>query len=338
MKFFNARSMNSNFFSSVGLLVVGIMMMVLLYLFTVASSNAKNAESSELPEPITVIAKVNGKEITSDKIEPQLKTRMRKFRKFGMQHQNEDLIKSMKLRALNEYIDMELLYQEAMKTEVADLDKKIDSKMKEAEEQVAKYKKEMKESEIRKAFERQIAVEEYLVKNDLKDPELPESVIKEYYETNKNNFKRNEMVWARHILIKVNKDMTEEEKKAARQKIEKARKLIVEGKSFDEVAKEYSQCNSASGGGKLTYNERGYMPPEFDEVAFSMKIGKLSKIFKTEHGYHVLEVLGRKEAGIIPYEEIKSFIGKYLKNQHARKKMTAHIQSLKEKATIEVYL
>ena len=92
----------------------------------------------------------------------------------------------------------------------------------------------------------------------------------------------------------------------------------------------------ASTGGDLSSIKRGYMPPEFDRVAFALEKHTLSDPVETKYGYHLIEVLDKQPAGVIPYEEVKDFIGKYLKMQAAPKKQDSVIRSLRAQAMVEI--
>jgi len=86
---------------------------------------------------------------------------------------------------------------------------------------------------------------------------------------------------ARHILV-------DSEEKCNELKVE-----IEDGKSFEEVAKENSQCPSSAQGGDLGEFGPGQMVPEFDKVVFSGDVGVLYGPVKTQFGYHLLEVTKR---------------------------------------------
>ena len=297
------------------------------------------------PETITeakhnpVVARVNGQPIFEDQLTPQVQADLQKFKKFGARKPSEELMKRLQEKALDRLIAMELLYQASKNLQIPDVDQKIEKQMGEMRNRHASGLKTMTEQEVRESIRRQIYVHEYLTKNDLTDPEIPESDIREYYEEIKQSLASKGSIRTRHILRTVAADAEPEEKKEAYRKAVKARRLILEGKPFAEVAKEYSQCNTASAGGELGPREKGYMPPEFDAVAFSIEIGKTSDIVETRFGYHIIEVLERTPEGTVPsYEEVRDFLAKFLKNQSAPEKTNEHVRHLKEVAEIEVFL
>lgn len=67
-------------------------------------------------------------------------------------------------------------------------------------------------------------------------------------------------------------------------------KKIDEGEEFAELAKEYSEDNSAENGGDLGYFKTGQMVPEFEDAAYSLKEGEVSDLVESEHGIHIIKV------------------------------------------------
>lgn len=328
-----------NFLSSKRQFILKNMLAALAFIVSlhISSGHAESNKTDKANETQDLAATVNGVPIKLDELDPLVNTDMNKFRKYGIRRQDEDVMNAMRKQTLEKLITVELLYQEARKSKINDLDQRVTEKLNAMEEKNAGHS-DLDEDKIRKTLRKKILIEEYLVRNKLKDAEPPESDVKAYYEENKKGFEQKESVRTRHVLVSVAADASPNEKAAARKKITEARQLILDGKPFDEIAKAYSDCSSASGGGELGYQERGYMPKAFDDVAFSLETGKVSNIVETEFGLHILEVLDHKSAGIQPYEEVKDFISKYLKIQHSKKAMNAHISALRKKAKVDIYL
>lgn len=68
------------------------------------------------------------------------------------------------------------------------------------------------------------------------------------------------------------------------------RKEIVDGKSFEEVAEQYSQCPSKAQKGDIGYRRHNELLPEFEAVAFELPVKKLSEPVKTSEGWHLIKV------------------------------------------------
>lgn len=84
-------------------------------------------------------------------------------------------------------------------------------------------------------------------------------------------------------------------KEEAKQLIESLRERILKGEKFSVLATLYSEDpGSAKNGGQLPPFGRGQTVPEFEEVAFSLKPGEISKVFETKYGFHFMEVLAKE--------------------------------------------
>ena len=74
--------------------------------------------------------------------------------------------------------------------------------------------------------------------------------------------------------------------------------IVLRGQDFAEVAKSWSDDNSAANGGDLGTFGHGAMVPEFDKVAFATPVGQVSDVFLSPFGFHILKVESRQtEAG-----------------------------------------
>ena len=105
-----------------------------------------------------------------------------------------------------------------------------------------------------------------------------------------------EKITAAHILIMYQGSerapaeitITKEE---ALEQITKIREKIKAGEDFNELAKQYSDCPSAKNGGVLSEFSRGDMVKPFDDVAFKLKVEKVSDVVETPFGYHIIKRL-----------------------------------------------
>ena len=89
---------------------------------------------------------------------------------------------------------------------------------------------------------------------------------------------------------------SEEEVRRVRRKMEEFREAVAKGeKEFCTVAILYSEDpGSAKECGELGLVPTGVMVPEFDAVAMSLKEGEVSQVFKTEYGWHFMQMIERR--------------------------------------------
>jgi peptidyl-prolyl cis-trans isomerase SurA len=98
----------------------------------------------------------------------------------------------------------------------------------------------------------------------------------------------------RHILLRVGDGQSEPQ---AREKLLEIKKEIQDGSGdFDKFARTYSQDGSASQGGDLGWVSPGETVPEFERAMNNLQDGQISDPVRTEYGYHLIQVLGRREA------------------------------------------
>jgi parvulin-like peptidyl-prolyl isomerase len=92
-----------------------------------------------------------------------------------------------------------------------------------------------------------------------------------------------EQVWAQLIIVD-----TEEE---AMQVLDRLGK----GEDWNKIAAEVStDTNTSKNGGDLGWFARGVMVKEFEDAAFSLKVGAISRPVKTDFGYAIIRVLGHE--------------------------------------------
>jgi len=137
----------------------------------------------------------------------------------------------------------------------------------------------------------------------------------------------------RHILIQTSEIRTDLEAKELAMSL---REEIKGGREFDEVAKLYSDDpGSALSGGDLGWSRAGLFVPEFDAEMSNSEIGELSQVFKSEHGYHFLEVTGRR---IEDFSE-RFKMGQaenYLRNQKFEEELESWMQEIRDGAFVEI--
>lgn len=180
---------------------------------------------------------------------------------------------------------------------------------------------------------------EYLKKEVVGKIEVTEKDMSMYYKAHPEEFKTPEMVRARHILIKINKESSEEEKKKAREKAEGILKRIRSGEDFAKLASEFSDDpGSKTRGGDLGFFPKGRMVPDFEKVAFSMKPGEVSDIVETPYGFHIIKVEERKEAELQPYEKVKDKVREKIIADFRKAKVDEFVEKAMKDAGVELNL
>lgn len=175
------------------------------------------------------------------------------------------------------------------------------------------------EARRRLAQTRERVLGNILVEQHLHDT-VNETTIRQMYDAQAVIRERGTEVRARHILLP--------EEPMAKEILRR----LGEGESFQALAVAYSQDRaSRESGGDLGYFSSDMLDPEFTRVAFDTPPGERVGPFKTQHGWHILEVLDRRKAKTPSYEDMREEILKFMTLDEIQKLLT----SLRATAQIE---
>lgn len=121
-----------------------------------------------------------------------------------------------------------------------------------------------------------------------------------------------EQVRARHILLRVDQNASEDERAAKRAQAQELLRRAQAGEDFVQLARAHSDDSSAQDGGDLGWFPRGRMVAPFEEAAFShQEPGLHGEVVESQYGFHVIQVLGRR-SGDVPEDEAKREIAEGL--------------------------
>ena len=136
----------------------------------------------------------------------------------------------------------------------------------------------------------------------------------------------------RHVLVQPNEIRSENE---ANDLALSLRNEVIEGRDFEEIAKLYSDDpGSALSGGDLGWSRKGIFVPEFEKIMADSEINELSSVFKTVHGYHFLEVTGRRIEDFSERYRM-SQAENFLRNQRFDQELSNWLREIREDAFIE---
>lgn len=203
----------------------------------------------------------------------------------------------------------ELVTLKVLEGEYEVSDKEVEKELKKVKDQVG--------DEFEQVLTMQGLTEEEL-KTDLKKSLLQEKAITEDIEISEDEMKQyydrmNTEIEARHILV-------EDEEKA-----KDIKKQLDDGGDFAKLAKENSTDEgTAEEGGDVGFFTVGSMVPEFEDAAFKMKKGEISDPVQSDFGYHIIEVLDKKDT--------EEDVGSFEDNEDDIRRMIAERKVDQEKA------
>ena len=137
----------------------------------------------------------------------------------------------------------------------------------------------------------------------------------------------------RHILVTPNEVLDDE---AARNFVLGLKERVNSGEDFADLAKEYSDdIGSAQEGGELGWTNPGQMVPEFEAAMASAEIGVVTEPVRSEFGWHILEVTGRRTENFA--EQVRrNQIANYLREAKYEEELENWLREIRDEAFVDI--
>jgi peptidyl-prolyl cis-trans isomerase SurA len=137
---------------------------------------------------------------------------------------------------------------------------------------------------------------------------------------------------ARHVLLRTSPQLSAE---VAARRLSEYREQIASGrKSFEEVARQYSEDGSAAAGGDLGWASPGMMVPEFESAMDALAINGLSAPVVSRFGVHLIQVLERRETSLEP-KQVREQARNVLREQRFEQAYLDWTKELRSRAYVE---
>lgn len=147
---------------------------------------------------------------------------------------------------------------------------------------------------------------------------IPQDEVRKYYDEHIDRYKLPDRAHVAHILFKT-VGKTDAEVEEIRKKAEEVLKKAKSGANFADLAKQYSDDTTKDKGGDLDWIVRGQTVPEFEQAAFSLPIGSVSDLVKTQYGFHIIKVMDRQNARTQSLDEVYPQILSALQEDRAQR-------------------
>ncbi len=178
-------------------------------------------------------------------------------------------------------------------------------------------------------FRRQITTTRYF-ESYLKSA-VNDEKIRNYYLSNPDKYSQ-EKVHVAHVLIRLQRDMSEQDRRAKLTQISEIYSKLKAGNDFAEIARQSSEDSvSARKGGDLGWMKKGAIDTRFSEQMFKLGKDEISEPFETPFGYHIIKVLAEASTTTQSLESVTGDI-RYILRQQAKR---AHEAELKAALKIE---
>ena len=259
----------------------------------------------------------------------------------------DEQLREAERRILDQLIDEKLVNQEADRLAITFSEREVDMAVKDmqnrnklndaqfaaalAEEGMTmpKYREQLK-SQMKK-----VRVIDQEIKSRI---QVSKEEVDAYYEKHADDFNAEPEVRIQQIRLIIPPESSAGEVSRIQAQAESILAKIKGGEDFTSLVGLYSQDPTAQAGGDMGTFKRGELLPAIDEYAFSMKPGEVSPVIRTEGGFHIVKVVGRREPTALSDEERRAEVKDVIFSEKAEEDFKVWIEKLRKKAYIEVHL
>jgi len=303
-----------------------------------------------------VVARVNGKGITTAQLEKQFQNRLNGAEQPPSAEEAQDL----KLQVLNQLINDQILLEMASAAGLSATDAEVDVKFNEFKNQYTeeKFKDLLKEQkmtidDIRNELRKSITIDKLVNKEITSKISVTDAEIKNFYEKNKESFNLPESYHIAHILVtpvadpdlRNGKNDDAKSPDEAKQKAARLLKEVQGGRDFVTVAKESSEDpSSGPNGGDLNFQPLQAIEnidPRLAQAVQKMRPGEtFPQVIETRFGFHIVKLMEKDAGGQKDLSDLRvqAQVRQAIFNRKDQTLKNAFSEAARNKATVMNYL
>ncbi len=305
------------------------------------------AQKAEVIDGIAAI--VNNDVITISQVRELAGAREQSLRQMYRGQELQDKVKEMRLSALKDLIDRQLVLQEFKKMQASGanipnyvVDDRVQTIIREefggdrsafvrtlqAQGYTLTRFKEIEKEKIIVQALRQSKVNENFV--------ISPNQIQGYYDKNKMSYATPEQVRLRMIIIREGSSGDVPDVGSKKDLAKEIRDKIAQGSEFESIARMYSEDDTRDAGGDWGWIERNTLNEQITNAAFSLSPGQVSPVITIGDAYYIMMVDAKKSAAVKPIGEVRDEIERNLTQQERKKAQDRWLDTLRQKAYIKI--
>jgi peptidyl-prolyl cis-trans isomerase SurA len=297
-----------------------------------------------------IAAIVNNDVVTISQVRDLIGARERSLREIYKGAELENKLKEMRLSAIKDLIDRQLILQEFKKLEEKGasipeyiVDDRIQTIIRQefggdrpafvrtlqAQGYTLTQFKEVEKEKIVIQAMRQQKVDNNFV--------ISPTQIQAYYDKNKQAYATPEQVKLRMIVVREGSSGDVPDIGSKKELAEEIRDKVAKGAEFDRMAEMYSEDETTQqAGGDWGWIERNTLNEQLTNVAFSLRPGEVSPVIPIDKTYYIIMVEAKRNATIKPIGDVRDEIEKNLIQQERTKAQERWLDTLRQKAYIKI--
>lgn len=302
------------------------------------------AEETEVVDRI--VAVVNDDIVVLQEIDKLLQPKQTEIQTAGYSpEQMRSILSDLRQSAINQLVDQKLIDQAALEYELtvekAEIDASLarikesnnftDEQLREALEQeglsIGSFRTQLKQQILASRLEN-IEVESRIV--------ITKEDVTEYFNMNADKYQGEKTYHLRNILIKAPRIGSDAEEKSVESKIQRIFSELKAGKSFENLARQYSESPFASEGGELGKFRLNDLSPNLQAAVEPLSPGEVTPALETSEGYQILFLQEIFQKSDTPLESVYGEIEEKLYETQYKDKKQAWTERLRKNAHIKI--
>lgn len=294
-----------------------------------------------------IAAVVNDEVITLSELNNAFEPYQGRFTASYQGPDRERALSDTKRTLLNRMIDNLLMDQESRKTGITVRNEEITEAINEL-----RMQRKISPDELLKALQQEgITMDAYrkdirdqiirvkLLRRDIKAKvAVTDEEIGEYYRKHREDYDGKESVRIKQILLLLPKGGDPAMAEKLRADAEAIHKRLLSGEPFELLSAKFSQGPAAAEGGDIGYIEKGMIHAEVEDAAFSLPLNQISGVIESSVGFHIIQVVDRRGAGLKAIGEVREEIREKIDREKVEKRFGEWIEELRKKSHIEIKL
>ena len=308
-------------------------------------SLARTGSAQEVLDGVAAV--VNGDVITFSQVRELVGAREKSLRDTYKGEELVAKVKEVRIAALNDLIDRQLIIQEFKKNKLTIPEYIVEDQVQsiirtdfggdrnafhrtlEAQGYTLARFKEIENEKIIVQAMRQKFVKVNTI--------VPPKEVDAAYAANHEEFSTPEQIKLRMIVLKKDSAGAGAGGETKKKMAEEIRAKVKGGAEFEKVAQMYSEDSSQDSGGDWGWVDRHTLNDELTKTAFALKPGQVSNVVEVGDNYYLLYVEAKKNASVKPLAEVRTDIEKKLLQAERTKAQQKWIEGLRKKAFIKTF-
>lgn len=258
---------------------------------------------------------------------------------------------ALRRKSFDQLVERSLVHQDAIARGIAVGDDEVVDEFRRAlrsSEEFEKVSAERLEAEVKKMLPqfRPLVVRRLLIdKNEARfrasvpkpDDAAVQAVYDRMLQDSPESLRAPAQAHLQHIYVAVDPAGGDKAADTKQKKIDAAVQALAGGKPFEDVAKEFSEDDSAKTGGDLGTVKAGFFKStEIERVAFNLKAGEISPVFRSLYGFHIVRCLEVAPVRNLTIAETRAMLEQWFTTEHTMKRRNTWLQELRGRYKVEV--